>query len=475
MGCCKRYRSKGLFAKAWAWARAINTVLSAVLYLGDFISTILTLRAYYHYEFVCPHLPQSSDVLQHDPVCRAFAVHSSLHNIGVLFWWCIALLFLGQLTYAVVLYYFSNPHIICIAFMMPFIQLYRLLCVLLRARNTESLTELHREQRHLNSLHTYLVVALESVPQFLMQSFVAMNLGRYVKGSNDPDLQEQQVPKTLMISIIFSLASAMYNAAAAMYFCMDTDHTPWINRLCMSFMVGLETVSSMLEHVICVAALWQHDTDSAFTFPLGVLVFNELALSFLFSSAVVRRHYQHDKEKSACAKFVQAFGLTVVMRVTGPSYVLTLMQKTKAYLICGTFINALGKLACPVFVFLWHKGLRSPCSHTLHEEGTVHIMDRYLNCTVVKATLFVSFLVFALMVLSITWIHKEEGNSNQPKKLPDILCEKHGSFPLECRIPMRLHIITSSTQVIKAAKEPSLFKHFLFLLIFFIIKKFKRT
>ncbi|KAH7296684.1 hypothetical protein KP509_26G034300 [Ceratopteris richardii] len=110
---------QGTVCEATGLGGAISTVLSAVLYLGDFIATILTLRTYYHYQFVCPHLPQSSDLLRHDPVCRAVDVNSSLYNIGILFWWCIFWLVVGHLSYAVLFYYFSHHRIIRIAFVLP--------------------------------------------------------------------------------------------------------------------------------------------------------------------------------------------------------------------------------------------------------------------------------------------------------------------------------------------------------------------
>ncbi|KAH7296687.1 hypothetical protein KP509_26G034600 [Ceratopteris richardii] len=238
MGAWKRIRGKILSAKVMAWAGAINTVLSAVLYLGDFITTVLALRDYYHYQFLCPHLPPSSDVLRHDPVCRAVNVDPSLHNMGLLFWWCVGVLALGHLSYAIVFYCFCRRRIIRIALFMPLLQLYRLIRVLMRTCSTESLNELQRRQRRLQSLHTYLVVALESVPQFILQSLIVLDISQYIRGSNDPDLQPQQIPKTLVISIIFSFSSAIYNAAISMYLSMDSDHTSLSNRLCMSFMIG---------------------------------------------------------------------------------------------------------------------------------------------------------------------------------------------------------------------------------------------
>ncbi|KAH7296685.1 hypothetical protein KP509_26G034400 [Ceratopteris richardii] len=505
----RRNRCKVLLsAKACAWAGAISTVLSASLYLGDFMTTILTLKTYYHYQFVCPHLPQSSAVLRHDPVCRAVNVDPSLHNIGILFWWCVFWLVVGHLSYAVLFYYFSHRRTIPVAFVLPLVQLYRLLCVLMQTCSTQSLDEFQRSQRRLNSLHNYLVVALESVPQFILQSFVVSILGQYVRGSNDPNLREEQVPITLFISLIFSFASAVYNATVAMY-CMDSDRTPLINRLWMSFMFGLETVVLTLENVVCYVALWQHDTDSLLSFPLTVVILNELVVSFLFSCAIIQRHYRRGLEKRIWAKLLQAIGLTAVTRLTGPSYVLILMQMSKAYLVCGTFVNASGMLSCPIFVFFWHKGFTSPCHGTLKADKTGHIMNVYINCTVIKATLLLSAAVFVLRMLTIACIYKDDVSSNRPEELRDILFENHGGLlPLECKISMRSHnvnsttqvmqpkrdrarmlhgsiplewrysrrspTITSSTQVMKAVKEPSLFKNFIFLLIVFLIKRFNK-
>ncbi|KAH7296686.1 hypothetical protein KP509_26G034500 [Ceratopteris richardii] len=261
--------------------------------------------------------------------------------------------------------------------------------------SNRSLDEFQRGQRRLNSLHNYLVVALESVPQFILQSFVAAILGQ---------LREQQVPTTLLVAVIFSFASAIYNATVVMYFCMDSDRTPLINRLWMSFMFGLETV------VVCYVALWQHDTNSLLSFPLTVLVLHELVVSFLFACAIIQRHYQRGLEKRICANSLQAIGVTVVMRLTGPSYVLILMQLSKAYLVRGTFVNASGMLSCPIFVFFWRKGFTSPCDTTLRADETAHIMNIYMKCTVIKATLLVSAVVFVLRVLTIASIYTDLRN-----------------------------------------------------------------
>ncbi|KAH7284811.1 hypothetical protein KP509_34G071500 [Ceratopteris richardii] len=336
MGRRQRKRSKVLCAKAMAWAGVISTVLSAAVYLGDFITTIMTLRAYYHYQFICPHALPSS--FRNDSVCRAVHLHPSLYNLGIIFWYSFGWFVLGHLSYAVVFYYFFHRHIARIAFFMPLVQLYRLLCILRRTCNTERLNEFYERQKRLNSLYTFLVVALESAPQFGLQFFIAVSLGQYVRGSNDTDSQAQKLPKTLVISVILSFASVIYNAGVAMYSCLDHHQIPLIKRLSLTFVFGLQTVISVFEHMISVLALFPHDTHSPLTFPISVLLFTEIMLLFVFSSIVIQRHDQHEG-KRMCTKFMQAIGLTLVMIWTGPSYMLILMQKSKAYVICGAFFR----------------------------------------------------------------------------------------------------------------------------------------
>ncbi|KAI5080536.1 hypothetical protein GOP47_0003719 [Adiantum capillus-veneris] len=378
-----------------ACAGAAGTVLSSLIYLFDFITTLITLHEYYIYEYECPHAPLSSPLLLHNPVCSA--IRSSIHfRHYPMFWVLLVLLLLAHLCNTIIFWCTLPPsqHPLRLAYFMPLIHLHRLFKVLFHSFSITRLQELQKSQMELNSLYNAVGVALEIAPQFVIQMAIAFSLGQYIKESAIVGDQAQKIPVILLLSLIASIISGTYGASMATL-CLFDKQVPLSRRGFISIMMGMQTFVAILAKGINYTVLHQ-----------GVMVVNlyggiGILLAWLFSRLVVHNHYRNCRLKSTWIKFAHTLGLAFMIRIVGPVYVLIKLGTSLGLFVWGTIVHILAEMTPYLFVYFWPNGIESPCSTS----NRASLENKYFKCELYLGVTFSCQFVFILTTSLIVWVY----------------------------------------------------------------------
>lgn len=405
-----------------AWAGAAGTVVSAIIYLSDFVTNVITLRTYYLYEYECSNAALASALL-HDPICHAIR---SGFNLRGIFWTDLVVLMVAHFTNSIVfsLSLDRSQHPLRLAYFLPLIHLHRLLKVLRHSFSSNRLKELQKSQMEFGSLYGALG-SLETVPQFVIQFNTTVNLGQYIKGSTDPSKQAQKIPIALLISLVACIISNTYGTTMAVFF-LTKNRMPFLKRVFISILMGIQAFVTMLAKGVSVASLIQV-TGPGPSRLLALIVAIEFIIAWLFSCLLVYVHYWDRQGKwTWWVRIAHSLGLALMNRIAGPMYVLIKLRTSSCFLLWGTLLHILGELLYPVFVMFWPHEVQSPC-RTSHKVDIEDQENKYLTCKMFLGITCASYTVFILATLLIICVYKKDDGSGNliPKTFRELSREKH--------------------------------------------------
>lgn len=315
---------------AGAWT-AFNIALSALFYLFDFATNLLTLRTYYFYSVLCPKL-YNNDSASYPHEC----------NVTTVFYLCLSLMAAAHLSNTLIFWVTLDPseHPLRLAYFLPLIHLSRLLKVLWRSCSCNSLEDLQdRGQKESSSLYNVLAAALETAPQLMLQFHVLLQFGMQA-------IMPEPVPKTLIVSLLASLVSATYNGSVAVLSLLQKHPSimpPLRWKACIAMLAGLHILTAMSTQTLITAALAE---DIFLVMPY---LFAGVIVTWIFFAFVLRKS-QHDSKayRRSNHKWVlrwmihglHSLALAHVSLFIGPMYaIVKLFDRPTFFLVWGTLLH----------------------------------------------------------------------------------------------------------------------------------------
>lgn len=333
---------------AGAWT-TFNIALSALFYLFDFATNLLTLRTYYFYSVYCPKVYYPYPPLYHyppladRPECN---VIMEGHSFTTVFYLCLSLMAAAHLSNTLIFWVTLDPseHPLRLAYFLPLIHLSRLLKVLWRSCSCNSLEDLQdRGQKESSSLYNVLAAALETAPQLMLQFHVVLQFR--VQGEYH-EIMAEPVPKALIVSLLASLVSGTYNGSVAVLSLLQKHPSimpPLRWKACIAMLAGLHILTAMSTQTLITTALAEDILLVMFYLFAGVIV------TWIFFAVVLRKS-QHDSKayRRSNHKWVvrwmihglHSLALAHVSLFIGPMYaIVKLFDRPTFFLVWGTLLH----------------------------------------------------------------------------------------------------------------------------------------
>ncbi|KAI5057759.1 hypothetical protein GOP47_0027774 [Adiantum capillus-veneris] len=374
-------------AREGAWVLGASISLSALFYMIDFVSNIITLRTYYFIETGC----SNSSSGECSTIRREFRITTfdSIFVVG------LSLMIGAHLSNSLIFWMTLPPedHPLRLAYFLPLIHLSRLLKVLWRTCSFKGLKEYNLEES--SSLYSVLSASLETVPQLMLQFHVAMELGL---GLKDPDNEwsdwepnigtPQPVPKALIISLVASVVSGIYNGSMAVLFLVQKQGMSFPWKAFIPIIAGVHTLAAMTAKTMIVAAL-AGPVDSQ-------------------HNCIGRSKY---KWINWLSHALHSLAIAHVSLFIGPMYVIVkYFDEPSVFLIWSTLLHIFVELSGVIDVIVvgrlqngWEIWDPPPCNampqHVWQERLPYVSVNTYLTCSVFLGVLWPSLLVLFLSAL----------------------------------------------------------------------------
>eukprot|EP00250_Pteridium_aquilinum_P008399 c17913_g1_i3 orf=251-1387(-) len=246
---------------------------------------------------------------------------------------CLSIMVLAHVSNSVI-FWMTLPaadHPLRLAYFLPLIHLSRLLKVTWRTCTCNGLKDF-RDSQELSSLYNILAASLETAPQIMLQFYIVFPL--------------QAVPTTLIVSLVASLLSVIYNGSMAILSLVQKSGMSFPWKAFIPLITGFHTFAAIVARTMLVASLAPRGAYVYTPTPIIIYFCVGTIGTWLSTGFLMHKSYYNSFSQSShkwinqMRHAVHSFALAHVSFLIGPMYVIVrLFDEPYLFLLLGTLLH----------------------------------------------------------------------------------------------------------------------------------------